>query len=451
MSRGAADTRLFPSIDLARAYRHVLGKRGRSLLFFGDPLGHLGLREALAAMLRRTRGMSVIADNIIVTRGSQMALDLISRSLLSPGDAVAVEALGYPPVWSTMRLAGARLMPVPVDESGMSVVALEALARKHTLKAVYLTPHHQFPTTTVMTATRRSQLLELARHKRWMVLEDDYDHEFHYDGRPVLPLASQDQAGIVIYCGTLSKALAIGLRLGFIAAPVDVVERLVSLRPSMDVQGDHVLEAAMAELFHDGVVPRHFARVRRVYENRRDAMAESLQRHLRQVLKFDVPPGGMAFWAQTPPELDLNASSKSGLEAGVLFKNGSLYEFDQAPQARVRLGFTLNNEVENEEAVKRMAKALSGARWLEPQLAEQASPKRLKQASSLIDLSHAPLHLCWVNVFFSAGEKPVVAKGTDHQPRTVSVEFVLHRSQKSRACSHRLRHRCIHVVYVEVQ
>jgi GntR family transcriptional regulator / MocR family aminotransferase len=358
MSRGAADTRLFPATALARAYRSVLRKRGRSLLFFGDPRGQPALREELADMLRRTRGLSVTAENILVTRGSQMAVDLIARSLFGPGDSVAVEALGYPHIWSALRLTGAQLIPVPVDESGMSVVALEALCRKHTFKAVYLTPHHQFPTTTVMTATRRMQLLRLAQKRRMAIIEDDYDHEFHYDGRPVLPIASHDEAGVVVYVGTLSKCLAIGLRLGFIAAPVEVINRLVSLRPSMDLQGDHVLEAAIADMYSEGVIQQHLKRARRIYETRRDALIDSLHELIPSV-QVDVPPGGMALWVRVPDQIDLNKWSQRGLKRGVLFRNGSMYEFDGAATPYIRLGFTLNDERENHEAVKRMARALT--------------------------------------------------------------------------------------------
>ncbi len=358
LSRGAADPRLFPAKELARAYRTALNRHGRSLLFFGDPRGHEALREVLALMLQRTRGLPVAPDQLLVTRGSQMAVDLLARSLFQSGDLVAVEALGYPHVWSALRLAGAVPVPVPVDESGMSVVALEACLRKEKIKAVYVTPHHQFPTMRVMSTTHRMQLLDIAKRHRLAIIEDDYDYEFHYEGRPILPLASHDTDGVVIYIGTLSKSLAVGIRLGYIAASQQVISRLVSLRSSMDIQGDQVLETAIAELFEEGVIQRHTNRARRIYHQRRDALVESLQKHLPQ-LQFEVPAGGMALWVQVPESIRLDEWSASGLEHGVLFRNGSIYEFDGAPTPFMRLGFSLNDETENDEGVRRMALALA--------------------------------------------------------------------------------------------
>lgn len=139
-----------------------------------------------------------------------MALDLLARSLLKPGDMVAVEAFGYRPAWDALRLAGAELHPILVDEKGLDVDGLQRLLRQTPVRAVYVTPHHQYPTTVTLSPQRRQQLLALAQRHRFVIIEDDYDHEFHYDGRPVLPLASADEAGVVASLGTLSKVLAPG-------------------------------------------------------------------------------------------------------------------------------------------------------------------------------------------------------------------------------------------------
>ncbi len=248
LSRAAPDPRLLPVAELARAYRRVLLRAGKSLLFYGDPQGHARLREALAQMLCTTRGLACAREGLLITRGSQMAIDLCARLLLKPGDAVAVEALGHPQVCSALRRSGAELLPVPVDADGLSLDALERLSARRKLRAVYLTPHHQFPTTAVLSPARRARLLALARREQIAILEDDYDHEFHYDEPPVLPLASAATSN-VIYLGTLSKILAPGLRLGFACATPDVIARLVSLRASADLQGDQATECAVAELF----------------------------------------------------------------------------------------------------------------------------------------------------------------------------------------------------------
>ena len=169
--------------------------------------------------------------------------------------------------------------------------------RRRKLRAVYCTPHHQCPTTVSLAPGRRMALLELARRHGFAIVEDDYDHEFHYSGPPVLPLASADTAGVVVYVGTLSKVLAPALRLGFVVAPPDLVSRLVAYRSFVDLQGDPVLECAVAELLVDGLIQRHVRKVRRLYRARRDALAAELGRRLEGFLSFVKPSGGTAIWA----------------------------------------------------------------------------------------------------------------------------------------------------------
>src|SRR6185436_7204697 len=186
--------------------------------------------------------------------------------------------------------------PLPVDEHGLVVDALAELCARERVRAVYVTPHHQYPTTAVLAPGRRIALLELARAQRIAILEDDYDHEFHYEGRPVLPLASADRSGCVVYLGTLSKILAPGLRIGFVVAPPPVVERLSHLRMFADRQGDNLAEYAVAELLEDGEVQRHARRSRKLYQQRRDALASALRKRLGTAVSFQVPSGGSALW-----------------------------------------------------------------------------------------------------------------------------------------------------------
>ena len=165
-------------------------------------------------------------------------------------------------------------------------------------RAFYLTPHHQYPTLATLSAPRRLALLELARRHRFALIEDDYDHEFHYEGRPVLPLASADAGGVVIYVGTLSKIFAPGLRAGWVVAPRPVIDALARLRVQVDQQGDLPVEAALAELLEDGVLQRHARKARRIYQARRDFLVEALTRQLPEVLSFRVPTGGLALWTR---------------------------------------------------------------------------------------------------------------------------------------------------------
>ncbi len=312
-------------------------------------------------MLRASRGLPVTADDVLVTRGSQMALSLIGRALVRPGDVVAVESLGYQPAWRALAQPGSRLLPVPVDAEGLNVDALAALCDREPVRAVYVTPHHQYPTTVTMSAARRMALLELARRRRFAIVEDDYDHEFHYEGRPVLPLASGDHAGVVIYVGTLSKVLAPGLRAGYLVAPAMVRDAIVGLRFDVDRQGDRVGERALAELMEDGELQRHFWRMRRVYQARRNHFIEELRGHLGRWLRIALPPGGMALWARVNRSLPVAAWLEEASRHGVLFQPGKMFAWGGRETQHVRLGFAALTERELSTAVARLADAARAA------------------------------------------------------------------------------------------
>jgi GntR family transcriptional regulator / MocR family aminotransferase len=351
------DVRLAPGALIGRAYRRAIGKPGGALLSYAAPEGHPRLRDALAAMLASTRGLAATSANVLVTRGSQMAISLLARALVRPGDVVAVEELGYRPAWETFRLAGARVVGVPVDKDGIRIDRLERAIADHGVRAVYVTPHHQFPTTVTLSAGRRMKLLDLARDHRFAIFEDDYDHEFHYDGRPVLPLASVDSAGVVVYIGTLSKVLAPGLRLGYIVAPVPLIERIAAHRSYVDTQGDQVLEYAIAELLEEGAIQRHVRRMRREYRARRDVLVAALREELADDLTFTVPAGGIALWARARRALDVDAWARAARARGAVIVTGSAYTLDGRAEPCVRLGFASLNAKELQEGVRRLAAA----------------------------------------------------------------------------------------------
>lgn len=354
---GVPDVRLAPGEELARAMRRVLRQRPHEVLSYGPPEGPLRLRRALAGMFSSARGLAATEDDVLVTRGSQMGIDLAARCLLRERDVVLVESLGYRPAWAALEAAGARLVPVPVDEGGLDVEAAARLAEAHGARGVYVTPHHQFPTTVTLSAARRLALLELARARRMFVLEDDYDHEFHYEGRPVLPLASADVHGVVVYVGTLSKVLAPGLRIGFVVAPRPLLAKMTLARKNVDRQGDGVVELAVAELIEDGVVARHVRRARRVYEERRGELAALLARHLGDDLAFRLPSGGTALWARVARGLDVDAWAARAAEEGLVVQTGRMLSFDGRARPHLRLGFAQHDPREAEEAVKRLARA----------------------------------------------------------------------------------------------
>jgi GntR family transcriptional regulator/MocR family aminotransferase len=360
---GVPDLRLVPVDLLARAYRSVARRKGRRLFdYSNDAYGHASLRAALARLVSEARGLSAEPESVMITRGSQMALDLVARSLIRPGDVVAVEALGYLNAIRVFQRAGATVVPIPVDEHGLDVAALMALTRRRAVRLVYVTPHHQYPTTVTLSATRRLGLLDLARRERFAIVEDDYDQEFHYDGRPVLPLASSDPGGNVIYVGTLAKSLAPGLRLAFVVAPPELLERLAFERALVDRQGDAVLECSIAELIEDGEVQRHVRRTRRIYHARRDAFCERLDRELGRAVAYRRPLGGLALWVDVAPDVDVAAWQLRSQQQGVHFQIGCEFTLDGSHVQTARFGFALVDEKEAATALRRLAAALPGKR-----------------------------------------------------------------------------------------
>jgi GntR family transcriptional regulator / MocR family aminotransferase len=357
LSGSRPDMRLVPGDLIGRYYRRVVSASGRMLLSYNHPAGSPRLRQQLAMMLSVTRGLVVEPESIMVTRGSQMALVLLARALIRPGDTVAVEHPGYRPAWEAFKLAGAAVTPIPVDERGLDVQALAQLISRRPIRAVYVTPHHQFPTTVTLAGPRRLRLLELARRERFAVIEDDYDHEFHYSGNPVLPLASIDRTGIVSYVGTLSKVLAPGLRIGFIAAPPDFIQRVAAYRSIIDLQGDHALEAAIADLFEEGLIQRHVRRIRRVYSARLDTMAAALRRHLGDFVTFSEPSGGTAIWVRVRSARIMAQWARASRERGVSFETGPAFTLTGKSPPAARVGFACLSEVEIERAVQILAVA----------------------------------------------------------------------------------------------
>jgi GntR family transcriptional regulator/MocR family aminotransferase len=209
---------------------------------------------------------------------------------------------------------------------------------------------------------RRLRLLELARERRMFVLEDDYDHEFHYEGRPVLPLASADVHGVVVYVGTLSKVLAPGLRIGFVVAPEPLLARLAAMRRIVDRQGDHLLERAVADMLEEGEIQRHIRRAKRIYTERRKRLARLLASRFASVLDFEVPSGGTAIWARVAGDVSVDAWATHAAELGLVLQTARHFAFDGKSRPFLRIGFAQHEERELREAIRRMEAALTLSR-----------------------------------------------------------------------------------------
>jgi GntR family transcriptional regulator/MocR family aminotransferase len=357
---GAPDTRLMPAELLARSYRRVLLEAARrNRLGYGDPRGSLALRQAVAEMLKQDRGLECGAENICLTRGSQMGIYLSARLVAEPGDAVVVESLTYPPARAAFRAAGAEILSVGLDDQGLRVDELEACCRRRRVRAVYVTPHHQFPTTVLLPPERRIRLLALAEQFGFAVVEDDYDHEFHFAHRPMLPIASLQGWGKLLYIGSLSKLLSPSLRIGYLVAAEAVIERAAGEIMLIDRQGDPVTETAVAELMTSGAVKSHTRKVLRVYGARRHCLAEALRAQLGEAAEFSLPQGGLAIWVRFAAGLDPVAIAAAAQALGVGFTPGAaFFSGGHAPTNGARLGFASMNEAELVEAVGRLGAAI---------------------------------------------------------------------------------------------
>ena len=360
---GAPDTRLVPVEALARAYRRALvGAGHRNRLSYGDPRGSLALRTAVSSMLNIERGLTTVADNICLTRGSQMAIYLAARILSGRGDTVVMEALSYPPAREAFRAAGAEVVGIGLDSGGLRLDELEKVCRTRKVRCLYVTPHHQFPTTVSLKPERRLRLLALADQFGFAIVEDDYDHEFHFNGRPLLPLASADRWGKVVYIGSLSKLLAPSMRSGYIAAPAHFIQRAAEEVLTIDRQGDSTTELAVADLIESGEIKRHARKVVKVYEQRRDLFADLLRDRLGDAIEFDVPDGGLAFWVRFSAGIDEMKLVADANRHHVRFLPGSCFAMDSGNVSGVsgaRLGFASLDDSELAQAVERLHRAIA--------------------------------------------------------------------------------------------
>jgi GntR family transcriptional regulator/MocR family aminotransferase len=272
---GLPDVRLFPFDTwrrlLARELRPAAVGRG----VYGDPAGHLGLREAIARHVGLTRGVRTTAEGVLIANGTQQAIDIVARVLLTPRDRVAVEDPGYPPIRWLLETLGMRVAAVPVDAQGLVVDAIPA-----DIRLVYVSPSHQFPLGMSMSLARRRALLAWAQRNDGAIIEDDYDSEFRFGGRPIDPLQTLDTSGRVIYVGTFSKTILPTLRLGFAVLPESLWPAARAAKHLADWHTALPLQAALARFIDDGLFARHVRRMRAVYQARRELIVDLVGRTL---------------------------------------------------------------------------------------------------------------------------------------------------------------------------
>jgi GntR family transcriptional regulator/MocR family aminotransferase len=372
LARGAITARPFrpglPGLDafpfdlwtrlVARRWRGV----PRQLLDYGDPAGYAPLREAIAAYLGEARAVRCEAAQVIVVTGAQQAVDLAARVLLDPGDTAWVEDPGYPGARGALVAAGIRPAPVPVDAEGLDV--RRGARRAPGARLVYVTPSHQYPLGVTMSLHRRLALLEWASTSGAWVLEDDYDSEYRYAGRPLAALQGLDAARRVIYAGTFSKVLFPALRLGYLIVPPELVDAYVAARALTDRHSPSVTQAALADFIDGGHFARHIRRTRALYAERQAALVRAARRSLGGLLEVAPAEAGMHLMGWLPAGVDDRVAARAALARDV--DALPLSSFRARPARRgarggLMLGYAAYAPREIEEGCARLAAALREA------------------------------------------------------------------------------------------
>lgn len=360
---GISDGRLTPVDEIARTYRRICAKRNvYKHLSYGSMYGNNVLRDVLVDYLNETRGLHITKKNVLITRGSQMGIWLSSQLLLQKGDLIVVGTTNYGSADTTFLNQQAELERVSVDENGIVTDEIENLCKRQQIKAVYVTSHHHHPTTVTLSAERRIHLLNLAKEYNFAIIEDDYDYDFNYNHAPILPLASHDTGGNVIYIGSVCKTVAPVFRIGYLIASEDFVDETAKLRGIVDRQGDALLELTFADFIKSGDLDRHIRKVMKIYKQRRDLFCKLLTDELGDFFQFEIPKGGMAVWAKLDAKYsweDLSPIARSHqLEIG----DWKRYDIANTKHNCIRIGFAAHNEAEIYELINRLKVAIDELR-----------------------------------------------------------------------------------------
>ncbi len=330
----------------------------RDLLGYGDSAGYTPLREAISEYLGAARAVRCAPDQVIITSGTQQALDLAARLLLDAGDSVWIEDPGYLGARSAMVGAGARLVPVPVDDEGLDVAAGANLCP--TARLVYVSPSHHFPLGVTMSLARRLSLLEWASRAGAWILEDDYDSEYRYSGRPLAALQGLDKEGRVIYLGTFSKMLFPSLRLGYMVVPPDLAEAFKNARAILSRFSPSIEQAVLTDFITEGHFARHIRRMRALYQERQQCLINAARRELGDALELEPNEAGMHLVGRLPYGVDDLAASREASRLGIEVPALSLYCIERKRRSGLLLGYAGYDEREIRKGVRLLAGALHG-------------------------------------------------------------------------------------------
>ena len=352
---GIPDSRAFP-FDIwrrlsARALRHL----SRNAPLYDSSQGRLALRQAIAQHISFARAVSCDAEDVVVTSGAQQAFDLLARVLVTPGRTLmAIEDPGYPPLRDVFLAAGARVAGVPVDGEGLVVEQLP-----QDTNVIYVTPSHQFPLGVVMSPRRRVELLEFARAHNALVIEDDYDSEFRYSGRPLDALQTLDRDDTVCYVGTFSKCLFPSLRLGYAVVPPWLRNAFIRAKRHADLHGDALAQETLAAFIAEGHLVRHVRHMRKVYAERRDALLDALQREGGGRLQAWASDAGLHLAAKLQAPVNVASLLARAEAGGIHLESLNAYVMDGNGADGLAFGFGMVDTAQIDEAMRRLAKLIA--------------------------------------------------------------------------------------------
>jgi 2-aminoadipate transaminase len=339
LAGGLPAPEVFPIEEFRRAFDKVLAQQGAVALQYSASEGYTPLREFLAERLTRN-GTAATAANILITNGSQQALDLLGKIFLNPGDKVLLEAPSYLGAIQAFDSYQAEYALVPMDENGMLTAGLDELLSRETVKFIYALPNFQNPSGRTMSLERRQQLVEVAARHGVPIVEDDPYGELRFEGQDLPSLQSLDHDGVVIGLGTFSKILAPGLRLAWMVIPDSLYETVLLAKQPADLHSSTISQMAVWEVCQGGFVDRHLETIKAVYRERRDAMLDALETHFPPSAKWTKAQGGLFVWAELPGEIDTRELLVEAVRQQVAFVPGQSFYADRSGQNTMRLNFS---------------------------------------------------------------------------------------------------------------
>jgi GntR family transcriptional regulator / MocR family aminotransferase len=353
---GRSFPHIFPYDVWRRLLARYLSTDDAMLSRYGSVAGFNPLRQALATYLTRWRGVACRPEQVVIVSGAQQALDLLARLLLPPGSEVVVETPGYTDAYALFQIHGAQLTALPVDEAGLPV---ELLPDESRARLLFITPSNQFPRGGTMPLARRLALLNWARQRNALIVEDDYDGELRYDGQPLGALQGLDRDGRVVYLGTFSKVLFPALRLGYVVLPESLVRPFLQAKTLLDRGAPTLMQAAVADFMMEGHFERHLRHLRQTYGARRAVLEEALTEKLGDSVRWTAVPAGLHIMLYLRPRLDEVEVIRRAAAAGVIVYPGSAYFVERPSPPAILLGFSGLSEADIGEGVKRLAVTLT--------------------------------------------------------------------------------------------